>query len=82
MSAGWPPANVTKRIGLIALEQKGVKAISGAVCGFATSTLIAYWDVITGGPTIAFQWIIPTALVVQVTVGSLISAFSTKRTAG
>ena len=60
----------------------GIGTISGAVCGFATAALIAYWDVITGGPTISFQWIIPTALVVQVTVGSLISAFSTKRTAG
>lgn len=60
----------------------GIGTIVGAVCGFATAALIAYWDVITGGPAFSFQWIIPTALVVQVAAGSLISAFSTKRTAG
>lgn len=59
-----------------------IGTIGGAVCGFITAALIAYWDVITGGSTLSFQWIIPAALVVQVTVGSLISVFSIKRTAG
>ena len=60
----------------------GIGTIGGAVCGFATAALIAYWDVITGGPALSFQWIIPSALVVQVTAGSLISAFMTKRSGG
>jgi len=60
----------------------GIGTIGGAACGFATAALIAYWDVITGGPALSFQWIIPSALVVQVTAGSLISVFMTRRNGG
>ncbi len=57
----------------------GIGTIIGAACGFATALLVAYWDVITGGPTLSFQWITPCALIVHVAVGSLISALPMKR---
>ena len=51
----------------------GPGAIVGALCGFVIAFCIAFWDLISGGPTLSFQWIIPLALVVHLVVGSLVS---------
>lgn len=52
--------------------------IMGAVYGFTTAVLIAYWDVITGQPGLSFQWIIVVSLLAHIGVGSLLSLLPTK----
>jgi len=37
-------------------------AIAGAVVGFVAAFQVAYWDRLTGLPTISFQWIFPVSL--------------------
>ncbi len=57
----------------------GTGAAAGAAFGFITAVLIAYWDLLTGGPTLSFQWIVPSALVVHLLVGCLVSRISQHR---
>ena len=47
--------------------------LAGCVCGVATSVLVAYWNPITGYPPLSFQWISPTALVVNLAVACAVS---------
>ena len=44
-------------------------AILGAVVGFVTSFLVAYWDMLTGWRPISFQWIFPLSLSAGILVG-------------
>ena len=44
-------------------------AILGAVTAFATSFVVAYWDLLTGLPLISFQWIFPVSLMAGVVAG-------------
>ncbi|MEO2034113.1 MAG: sodium-coupled permease [Planctomycetaceae bacterium] len=44
-------------------------AIVGALVGFVVSLLIAYWDLLTGLPTISFQWIFPVSLTAGAVAG-------------
>lgn len=53
-------------------------ALWGAVYGFVAAVLIAYWDVITGRPGLSFQWIIMAAVVVHISVGSILSLLPTR----
>lgn len=48
-----------------------------AACGVAV--LIAFWDLITGGPTLSFQWISLVALAVHLSVGCTISRLQQTR---
>lgn len=48
-------------------------AMFGAWYSCTAAALIAYWDVFTGGPTLSFQWIVPTALIVSVVTGVSLS---------
>ncbi len=48
-------------------------AIAGAIAGGIVAILIAYWDMITGGPELSFQWISIAALVVDLGVGCAVS---------
>ena len=51
----------------------GFGAVFGAWYGCTTAFLIAFWDVITGGPTLSFQWISPCALTVSIVTGVSLS---------
>lgn len=44
-------------------------AILGAVVGFAVSFLIAYSELLTGLPTISFQWVFPVSLAAGIAAG-------------
>ena len=48
-------------------------AIAGAMAGCIVAILFAYWDLITGGATLSFQWITLVALVVNLLVGIPVS---------
>ena len=41
---------------------------------------MAFWDVITGGPTLSFQWIVPSALVVSIVMGVSLSLVPVDKT--
>ncbi len=54
--------------------------IIGAICGFLTAFTFAYWDKITGAAnSLSFQLIIPAALIVQLTVGILLSHITIRK---
>ncbi len=53
-------------------------AIVGAACGLVSATLFAYWDVLTGGPSLSVLWIIPVALLTHLVMGCLVSVVTTK----
>jgi Na+/proline symporter len=53
-----------------------VGAIVGAVAGLIAAAVFAYWDVLTGGPTLSFQWVVPVALIVQLGVSCLVSVMT------
>lgn len=53
-------------------------AIVGALYGFAFAFIWAFWDVLTGGPMLSFQWISLFPFVVHVVVGSLVSLLPTR----
>ena len=40
----------------------------GALAGCAVAVLIAFWDLITGGPALSFQWISLISLIVNLVV--------------
>lgn len=46
-----------------------IGTILAAIYGFYASFVIAYWDVITAGPRLSFQWIVPVSLIVSLLVG-------------
>ena len=48
-------------------------AIFGAWYSFTVAFVIAFWDMITGGATLSFQWITPCSLVTSMVVGVLFS---------
>jgi SSS family solute:Na+ symporter len=51
----------------------GFGTIFGALYGCGVAVAIAYWDVLTGGPTLSFQWISALSLVVSIGAGILLS---------
>ena len=53
-------------------------AILGAVYGLVAAALWACWDVITGLPTLSFQWIIGISLLVHLISGCLLSLVPTR----
>jgi len=63
--------------GLAPIDWIGVAA--GAICGLTTAALLAYSgaifgrDPISGADPVSFMWIAPGALVVNLTVGTVIS---------
>ncbi len=55
-----------------------VGTIVGAVAGCAVAVVIAYWDLITGGATLSFQWISLISLTVNMAVAIPLSAATYK----
>lgn len=53
--------------------------VMGSIWGLAFAVIIAFWDVLTGGPGITFLWILPGALVVSITTSMLLSLIPTRR---
>ena len=53
-------------------------AIVGAVYGFSFAFLWAFWDILTGGPSLSFQWIYLFPFIVHVVVGSAASLLPTR----
>lgn len=53
-----------------------VGTLAGGAVGIAVAALIGFWDVITGGPTLSFQWISACALTANLAVACLVSALS------
>jgi SSS family solute:Na+ symporter len=49
-------------------------AVIGAIAGASAGILVGYWDVITGEPSLSFQWIGPVSLVTTLLVGITASA--------
>lgn len=54
-------------------------ALIGAAYGIAAATLVAFWDNITGQPSLSFQWIGLYALVINLTVSTIVSYFGPRR---
>ncbi len=52
--------------------------IFGSIYGFYTGFLFAFWDVITGGPGLSFQWIYPVSLLGCVVFSIFFSLLPTK----
>jgi SSS family solute:Na+ symporter len=50
----------------------------GALASCAVAIVIAYWDMLTGGPRLSFQWITLFALLVGLGVGCLVSLLSAR----
>lgn len=53
-------------------------ALLGAIYSMAAAILVAYWDVITGGARISFQWISPIAFVTSIVFSCLFSLLPTR----
>ncbi len=53
-------------------------AIVGAVYGFSFAFLWAFWDMLTGGPSLSFQWIYLLPFIVHVVIGSAASLLPTR----
>lgn len=58
---------------------KPLGALIGAIYGIAAATLVAFWDNITGQPSLSFQWIGLYALIINLTVSTLVSYFGPRR---
>lgn len=52
--------------------------IWGAIYGFGTAFLIAYWDLLTNDTGLSFQWIMPGALIVNIIAGPILSLLPTR----
>ena len=48
-------------------------AVFGTWYGCTVAFLISFWDAVTGGPSLSFQWIAPCALLVSIAVGVSLS---------
>lgn len=53
-------------------------AVIGLVYSVAAAALVGYWDLITGGARLSFQWISPVALVTTVVSSTLFSLLPTR----
>ena len=53
-------------------------AVIGLVYSFGAAALVGYWDVITGGARLSFQWISPVALVTTIIGSSFFSLWPTR----
>ena len=53
-------------------------SVFGASYGIAVGLIVAFWDVITGNPSISFQWIGITSLIVGSVSGVLLSLLPTR----
>ena len=53
-------------------------AIMGALYSFVGAVVIAYWDVLTGTPSLSFLWIAPVALTASLIAGPLFSLLPTR----
>ncbi len=50
--------------------------VVGALTGCTVAVVIAYWDMLTGGPTLSFQWISLFSLAANLAVGCTVSLLS------
>lgn len=50
----------------------------GSVYGFSAAAIVAYWDLLTGKPSLSFQWILPVSLLVNIAAGILFSLWPRK----
>jgi solute:Na+ symporter, SSS family len=51
----------------------GFGASCGAIAGAGVAVVIAYWDILTGGPALSFQWITVLSLIADLAVGCIVS---------
>jgi len=56
-------------LGLFVPFANGLGAACGALAGCLAAVVIAFWDKLTGGPTLSFQWISTVSLAVHLAVG-------------
>jgi SSS family solute:Na+ symporter len=54
-------------------------AAAGSLVGLLAAFAVAYWEVITGGRPISFQWIYPVSIVINLAVGCLVSLITPRR---
>lgn len=54
-------------------------ALVGCAYGIATAVLIAFWELITGGPPLSFNWVGPAALVVDLLIAIPLSRWGPRR---
>jgi SSS family solute:Na+ symporter len=66
-------------LALFVTFSKPLGALIGAIYGIAAATLVAFWDNITGQPSLSFQWIGLYALVINLSVSTLVSYFGPRR---
>lgn len=66
-------------LGLFVPFANGLGAACGAVAGCAAAVVIAYWDKLTGGPTLSFQWISTVSLAADLIVALPICWLTRKR---
>ena len=57
-------------------------AIMGAIYSFVAAVIVAYWDVLTGLPSITFLWIAPIAMAVSLIAGCGFSLLKTRGRSG
>ena len=53
-------------------------AMMGVVYSVTAAVMVAYWDVLTGLPSITFQWIAPISLVASIGAGCFFSLWKTR----
>jgi len=53
-------------------------AIFSALYSLSAAFIVGYWDLLTGGAGLSFQWIAPVALVVSLSTGVLLSLLPTR----
>ncbi len=66
-------------LGLFVPFANGLGAACGALAGCVAAVVIAYWDQLTGGPTLSFQWISTVSLAVNLAVGLPVCWLTRKR---
>ena len=53
--------------------------VMGSIWGLAFAVIVAFWDVLTGGPGITFLWILPGSLVVSIATSMILSLIPKQR---
>jgi len=64
---------------LYARQATAVSAIAGSLAGLAAGLAVGYWDVLSGGSPVSFQWIGPISLSVTLAVGTLVARLSVRK---
>ena len=60
-------------LALFVKRANGFGAAVGTIYGFAVALTISFWDLLTGGATLSFMWILPPSLSTQLAIAWLLS---------